>query len=245
MRGVINVVAVQSRTLAVNVVSRSFTGKSRCSNRFASLINSSCRVLAQSCAFPFVFNSNSYTACTTDNDTQLWCSPTAAYNGQRLYCTATGTHSNNRSGTEKREKDSLMIFLSNSSFCTSSILCFELIDQSRRLLTNSSIQCSAILIHRMHGGNRDRNFASSRSLGNIDHNQWNRIQHDTLREHYSHWRILPMSDSKCNSHTTHLSSRIELFALSTHCAERARESSSSRLSQHGWSTSIPIPSTNH
>jgi hypothetical protein len=50
-------------------------------------------ISAQSCAFPFTFNSLTYTACTTDNDTQLWCSPTAAYTGQRLYCTPTGINS--------------------------------------------------------------------------------------------------------------------------------------------------------
>ncbi|CAF3637436.1 unnamed protein product [Rotaria sp. Silwood1] len=71
MRGVINVVAAQPRTLTVKVSSRSFT--------------------AQSCAFPFTFNSASYSACTTDNDTQLWCSPTSTYTGQRLYCTPTAS----------------------------------------------------------------------------------------------------------------------------------------------------------
>ncbi|CAF3592631.1 unnamed protein product [Rotaria sordida] len=71
MRGVINVVAAQPRTLTVKVSSRSFT--------------------AQSCAFPFTFNSVTYTACTTNNDTQLWCSPTSTYTGQRLYCTPNAT----------------------------------------------------------------------------------------------------------------------------------------------------------
>jgi predicted nucleotidyltransferase len=50
-------------------------------------------ILAQSCAFPFTFNSVTYTACTTDNDTQLWCSPSSVYTGQRLYCTSTGINS--------------------------------------------------------------------------------------------------------------------------------------------------------
>ncbi|CAF0745209.1 unnamed protein product [Adineta steineri] len=71
MRGVINVVAAAPRTLTVNVTSGSYT--------------------AQSCAFPFTFNSVVYTACTTVSDTQLWCSPTPTYTGQRLYCTPTAT----------------------------------------------------------------------------------------------------------------------------------------------------------
>jgi len=71
MRGVINVVAAQPRVMTVAVKSGSFA--------------------AQSCAFPFVFNSISYSACTTVNDTQQWCSPTATYTGQRLYCTPTAT----------------------------------------------------------------------------------------------------------------------------------------------------------
>jgi len=45
--------------------------------------------VAQSCVFPFTFNSVTYTACTTANDTQSWCSPSASYTGQRLYCTST------------------------------------------------------------------------------------------------------------------------------------------------------------
>ncbi|CAF5162210.1 unnamed protein product, partial [Rotaria magnacalcarata] len=46
---------------------------------------------AQSCAFPFPFNSVTYSACTSTNDTQSWCSPTSTYNGQRLYCTPTAS----------------------------------------------------------------------------------------------------------------------------------------------------------
>ncbi|CAF0819146.1 unnamed protein product [Rotaria sp. Silwood1] len=71
MRGIINVVAAQPRILTVKVSSGSF--------------------IAQSCAFPFTFNSASHSACTTDNDTQLWCSPTSTYTGQRLYCTPTAS----------------------------------------------------------------------------------------------------------------------------------------------------------
>ncbi len=67
LRGVITVVAAQPQTLTVQVTSGSFT--------------------AQSCVFPFTFNGVSYTSCTTTNDTQLWCSPSATYTGQRLYCT--------------------------------------------------------------------------------------------------------------------------------------------------------------
>ncbi|CAF4682112.1 unnamed protein product, partial [Rotaria socialis] len=73
MRGAINVVAAQPRTLTVKVSSGSFT--------------------AQSCAFPFTFNSVTYSACISTNDTQSWCSPTSTYNGQRLYCTPTGINS--------------------------------------------------------------------------------------------------------------------------------------------------------
>ncbi|CAF2963963.1 unnamed protein product [Rotaria sp. Silwood2] len=67
MRGVINVVAAQPQTLTVKLSSGSF--------------------IAQSCAFPFTFNSITYSACTTTNDSQSWCSPTSTYTGQRLYCT--------------------------------------------------------------------------------------------------------------------------------------------------------------
>ncbi|CAF3091006.1 unnamed protein product [Rotaria socialis] len=67
LRGVINVVAAQSQTLAVQVTSHSVT--------------------AQSCIFPFTFNSVTYASCTTINDTQQWCSPSPVYTGQRLYCT--------------------------------------------------------------------------------------------------------------------------------------------------------------
>ncbi|CAF3925163.1 unnamed protein product [Rotaria sp. Silwood2] len=67
LRGVITVVDAQPQILTVQAISNSFT--------------------AQSCVFPFTYNSVSYTACTTMNDTQPWCSPSSVYTGQRLYCT--------------------------------------------------------------------------------------------------------------------------------------------------------------
>ena len=70
MRGAIEVVPIESETLTVEAVWDKFT--------------------AQTCAFPFIFNGINYTACTQANDTQLWCSPTSTYAGQRLYCTPTG-----------------------------------------------------------------------------------------------------------------------------------------------------------
>lgn len=51
------------------------------------------RCLAQSCVFPFAYNSVNYTDCTSVNDTRLWCSPTSFYSGQRLYCTSRNTNS--------------------------------------------------------------------------------------------------------------------------------------------------------
>ncbi|CAF1377186.1 unnamed protein product, partial [Adineta steineri] len=71
LRGVITVVAAEPQTLTVEVTSNSFT--------------------AQSCVFPFTFNGTNYTSCTTIDDTQLWCSPSAIYTGQRLYCTPTNS----------------------------------------------------------------------------------------------------------------------------------------------------------
>ncbi|CAF1015901.1 unnamed protein product [Rotaria sp. Silwood1] len=71
MRGVITVVPAQPQTLTVKVTSGTFN--------------------AQSCAFPFNYDSVNYTSCTTVNDTQEWCSPTFAYTGQRLYCTASAS----------------------------------------------------------------------------------------------------------------------------------------------------------
>ncbi|CAF1415369.1 unnamed protein product [Rotaria magnacalcarata] len=69
LRGVITVVDAQPQVLTVQASSNSF--------------------IAQSCAFPFTYNGNSYTACTIANDTQPWCSPFTSYTGQRLYCTPT------------------------------------------------------------------------------------------------------------------------------------------------------------
>ncbi|CAF3595884.1 unnamed protein product [Rotaria sordida] len=69
MRGTIDVVVRESETMTVEAVWDKFT--------------------AQTCTFPFIFNSVNYTACTPANDTQLWCSPTPIYTGQRLYCTPT------------------------------------------------------------------------------------------------------------------------------------------------------------
>ena len=73
MRGSITVVPAEPQTLKVQVTSNTFTG------------------LAQSCAFPFQYNSINYTSCTTDDDTQQWCSPTFDYTGQRIYCTPIAT----------------------------------------------------------------------------------------------------------------------------------------------------------
>ncbi|CAF4003686.1 unnamed protein product, partial [Rotaria magnacalcarata] len=67
MRAAIDVIPLQSKTVTIEATSNTFT--------------------AQTCSFPFIFNSVNYTACTTTNDTQPWCSPTPAYTGQRLYCT--------------------------------------------------------------------------------------------------------------------------------------------------------------
>ncbi|CAF3294041.1 unnamed protein product [Rotaria sp. Silwood2] len=69
MRGVIDVVALMPKTMTVEAIWNKLT--------------------AQRCAFPFIFNSVNYTACTSANDTRLWCSPTSVYTGQRLYCTPT------------------------------------------------------------------------------------------------------------------------------------------------------------
>ncbi|CAF4657274.1 unnamed protein product [Rotaria sp. Silwood1] len=71
MRGVIDVVVLMPTTVTVEAIWNKFT--------------------AQTCAFPFIFNSANYTACTSANDTRLWCSPTSVYTGQRLYCTPTAS----------------------------------------------------------------------------------------------------------------------------------------------------------
>lgn len=89
MRGTITVVSAEPQTLTVQVKSNAFTGKFSNSfvyiHRYFFLLS-----LAQSCSFPFNYNSVNYTSCTTDNDTQAWCSPTFDYTGQRLYCTSSG-----------------------------------------------------------------------------------------------------------------------------------------------------------
>lgn len=74
MRGAVEVVPTESESLTVEAVWDKFT--------------------AQTCSFPFIFNGNNYTACTTINDTQSWCSPTPIYTGQRLYCTPSGKTTN-------------------------------------------------------------------------------------------------------------------------------------------------------
>jgi len=66
LRGMITVVDAQPQTFTVQAKFNSY--------------------MAQSCVFPFTFNSINYTACTSVNDTQRWCSPSATYTGQRLYC---------------------------------------------------------------------------------------------------------------------------------------------------------------
>ena len=86
IRGVITVVPTQSRQLTVIVSSSSYEGKQDHLNM--NIIIDSLSV-AQTCVFPFIFNSINYTTCTRDNDTQLWCSPTSIYEGQRLYCSST------------------------------------------------------------------------------------------------------------------------------------------------------------
>jgi hypothetical protein len=88
MLGAIDVVALESETVTVEAVWNQFTGKLRF-DRHLLKRRISFHSLAQTCTFPFIFNSVNYTACTSVNDTQLWCSPTPIYTGQRLYCTPT------------------------------------------------------------------------------------------------------------------------------------------------------------
>lgn len=89
MRGVIDVAPLESQTMNIEAVWDKFTGKLQF-NRYFWKHLTSCHCLAQTCKFPFIFNSINYTACTLANDTQLWCSPTSIYTGQRLYCTPAG-----------------------------------------------------------------------------------------------------------------------------------------------------------
>ena len=70
-----------------------------------------CPFLAQTCTFPFIFNGQNYTECTRVNDTQLWCSPTPMYTGQRFYCTFTGEF-----------EDEQIIFLQQGDLCTEASL---------------------------------------------------------------------------------------------------------------------------
>lgn len=71
------------------------------------------------CSFPFVFNSNNYSSCTMVNDTQLWCSPTPTYSGQRLYCTPTGIHF---ISLKNQLIDVIIVSMPNSSCSSSSVL---------------------------------------------------------------------------------------------------------------------------
>jgi hypothetical protein len=43
-------------------------------------------LIAQTCVFPFTYNSVNYTSCTTIGLGYSWCSPTSIYNGQSLRC---------------------------------------------------------------------------------------------------------------------------------------------------------------
>lgn len=43
-------------------------------------------IKAQKCAFPFTYNSNSYSSCTNVDQSYNWCSPTNVSNGQILKC---------------------------------------------------------------------------------------------------------------------------------------------------------------
>ena len=140
MRGVINVVAAQPQTLTVQATSGGFTGKQssfllfQCHHYRRSFFPS---ILAQTCTFPFTFNSNSYTACTTDNDTLSWCSPTAVYTGQRLYCTPTGIGSSLR----KSLSSCIHIYSLLFSYTTNTdIMSIQCINKSKFMLTNSSIE---------------------------------------------------------------------------------------------------------
>ena len=45
---------------------------------------------AQKCSFPFTYNSNSYSSCTTDGFGYNWCSPTPTFNNQIIKCDPAG-----------------------------------------------------------------------------------------------------------------------------------------------------------
>lgn len=91
MRGVITVVPAEPQILSLKVTTGPFVGNVLISLFYLKIILVFLLwFLAQSCAFPFNYDSINYTSCTTDNDTQAWCSPTYEYTGQRLYCIASG-----------------------------------------------------------------------------------------------------------------------------------------------------------
>ena len=43
-------------------------------------------IVAQTCSFPFQYNSNNYSSCTNVDRAFNWCSPTSVFNGQALNC---------------------------------------------------------------------------------------------------------------------------------------------------------------
>jgi hypothetical protein len=106
MRGVIDVVALEPEIMTVEAVWNQFTGKLRF-DRHLLKRRIYFHSLAQTCTFPFIFNSVSYTACTLANDTQLWCSPTPIYTGQRLYCIPTGMFVIQSEDKENNERDEI------------------------------------------------------------------------------------------------------------------------------------------
>ena len=85
IRGTIDVVESQSQLLTMEFSSNQTQG--RFSAELFPIM--SCSSVAQTCLFPFTFESINYTNCTSVNDTQPWCSPTSMYTGQRIYCTPT------------------------------------------------------------------------------------------------------------------------------------------------------------
>nr|ACD54600.1 fibrocystin-like protein [Adineta vaga] len=71
IRGIIDVIASEPDVWTTEVISNHY--------------------MAQTCVFPFTYDSVNYTSCTSVNDTRLWCSPTSIYTGQRFYCVSQGT----------------------------------------------------------------------------------------------------------------------------------------------------------
>lgn len=47
-------------------------------------------ITAQKCSFPFEYNSQNYTSCTTATLGYNWCAPTSVYNGQSIKCDPQG-----------------------------------------------------------------------------------------------------------------------------------------------------------